>query len=303
MVKRAPADRAAKANADSNTNAAAAPAAEALRLPPGLDVLWGRRERPQRGPKPALSVDAIVDAAVGLADAEGLEAVSMARVARQFGFTTMSLYRYLASKEELLQLMWNASARGAERIVLEGADWRARLRAWAVTQRTMLEQHPWLTQMPMATPPMAPNSLAFVERGLAAMDGTGLTDQDKLRIIGLISSYTLSDARMAHDATRAAARAGPATAGQAGSFEALLRLLVDERHYPRLYRLAWSGAGQPDAAQDEHTEFLFGIDRILDGTQALIDRTPTTSGRAKSRLRPPAGQPQLGATSGSPTVD
>src|SRR5512146_2779661 len=103
-------------------------------LPPGLDLLWGRRERGRRGPRPGLSADAIVGAAVRLADAEGLEAVSMAKVAAELGFTTMSLYRYVASKEELLQLMWNASAAGAEELVIEGPDWRTRLRGWAGIQ-------------------------------------------------------------------------------------------------------------------------------------------------------------------------
>ena len=189
--------------------------AESPPLPPGLDLLWGRRGRGQRGPKPGLSVDAIITAAIRLADAEGLEGVSMARVAEQLGFTTMSLYRHVASKEELLQLMWNGSAQGAEDLVLAGTDWRARLRAWATIQREMIDRHPWITQMPMAAPPMAPNSLTFVERGLEAMDDSGLTDPDKLRVIGLISSYTLSEARMAHDAARAARQAqAAATPGE-----------------------------------------------------------------------------------------
>ena len=109
-------------------------------LPPGLDLLWGRRGRGQRGPKPGLSIDAIVAAAIRLADAEGLEAVSMARVAEQLGFTTMSLYRHVSSKEELLQLMWNGSAQGAEDMVLTGDDWRSRLRMWATIQREMLDR-------------------------------------------------------------------------------------------------------------------------------------------------------------------
>src|ERR1700689_3822749 len=184
-------------------------------LPAGLDLLWGRREAGKRGPRPGLSADAIVDAAIRLADAEGLEGVSMARVAAELGFTPMSLYRYVASKEELLQLMWNGSASGAEGLVLEGDGWRARLRAWAIVQHDMLERHPWVTQMPMAAPPMAPNSMIFVERGLETMDGTALADTDKLRFIGLISSYTLSEARMANDALRAA-RAPAAAAGGGG---------------------------------------------------------------------------------------
>jgi AcrR family transcriptional regulator len=251
-------------------------------LPPGLDLLWGRRERGKRGPRPGLSADAIVDAAVRVADAEGLEAVSMARVASELGFTTMSLYRHVASKDELLQLMWNASAVGAEQLSLDGDGWRARLLMWATIQRDMLDRHPWLTQMPMAAPPLAPNSLHFVERGMAAFDGTGLPDGDRIRVIGLISSYTLSEARMAYDAARALQQAQAAAVPEGGqsaaaaalpSFEALLRELIDERTYPRLYRLAWAAAadGTSEPA-DEHAEFLFGLERILDGVQVLIDR-------------------------------
>ena len=269
-------------------------------LPPGLDLLWGRRGRGQRGPKPGLTVEAIVSAAIRLADAEGLEAVSMARVAEQLGFTTMSLYRHVTSKEELLQLMWNASAQGAEELVLSGDNWRDRLRMWAMVQRQMIDQHPWITQMPMAAPPMAPNSLAFVEHGLEAMDDTGLADADKLRVIGLISSYTLSEARMAHDAARAARAAaadgggadgagkadgageadGPDTAAvPAWTFEALLREFADEQTYPRLHRLAWSASiGDDPSGFDEQEEFLFGLDRILDGVEALITRAQGSPG-------------------------
>jgi AcrR family transcriptional regulator len=244
-------------------------------LPPGLDLLWGRRGRGQRGPKPGLSVDAIVAAAIRIADAEGLEAVSMAHVAEQLGFTTMSLYRHVTSKEELLQLMWNASAQGAEELVITGDDWRARLRMWAMVQREMMDQHPWITQMPMAAPPMAPNSLTFVERGLEAMDDSGLADADKLRVIGLISSYTLSEGRMAHDAARAARQAQAGATGTeplpAWTWEGLVREVADEQTYPRLHRLAWSASiGDDPTGFDEQEEFLFGLDRILDGVEVLI---------------------------------
>ncbi len=252
-------------------------------LPPGLDLLWGRRGRGQRGPKPGLSVNAIVAAAIRIADAEGLEAVSMAHVAEQLGFTTMSLYRHVTSKEELLQLMWNASAQGAEELVITGDDWRARLRMWAMVQREAIDRHPWITQMPMAAPPMAPNSLTFVERGLEAMDDSGLADADKLRVIGLISSYTLSEARMAHDAARAARQAqAAAAAGEpqpAWTWEGLVREVADEQTYPRLHRLAWSGGiGEDPSGWDEQEEFSFGLDRILDGVEVLISRTEADHG-------------------------
>jgi AcrR family transcriptional regulator len=246
-------------------------------LPPGLDLLWGRRAPGRRGPKPGLSVDGIVDAAVRIADGEGLEAVSMARVAKELGFTTMSLYRYVTSKDELLQLMWNASAQGAESLELEGTSWRERLRSWALVQREAHEQHPWITQMPMAAPPLAPNSLTFVERGLETLDDTGIADTDKLGIIGVISSYTFSEARMANDAARAAARAHAAAGGGAvpqWTFDSLLRELVDQEHYPRLHRIAWSSAlGDDTSAAEEQRAYLFGLDLILDGVQALIEHT------------------------------
>jgi len=265
-------------------------------LPPGLDLLWGRRERGRRGPRPGLSADTIVEAAVRLADREGLEAVSMARVAAELKFTTMSLYRYVTSKDELLQLMFNASALGAESVVIEGHDWRSRLRSWSIIQRDMLDLHPWITQLPMAAPPVAPNSLHFVERALEALDGTGLAESQKIRAIGLISSYTLSEARMANDAARAvaalakAAQAEPAqpeTAdGQPGgdggqappfTFEELLRELVDEQTYPHLYRLAWTSS--PADSLSEREEFLSGLDLILDGVQASIDRAKGGTGQ------------------------
>jgi hypothetical protein len=131
----------------------------------------------------------------------------------------------------------------------------------------MIDRHPWITAMPMAAPPMAPNSLTFVERGFEAMDDAALTDAEKMRVIGLLSSYTLSEARMAHDARRAA-EAAPDQA--AVSWEGVLRLLVDEASYPRLHRLAWSS--EDLRAPDEGTEFLHGVDCILDGVQAMIDR-------------------------------
>ena len=257
----------------------AAGAPEPAPLPPGLDLLWGRRERGRRGPKPGLSVDAIVEAAVRVADTEGLDAVSMARVAKELGFTTMSLYRHVTSKDELLQLMWNGSAQGAESLVLDGDGWRDRLRQWVLIQREALDQHPWITQMPMAAPPLAPNSLTFVERGLEALDGTGLTDADKLRVIGLLSSYTLSEGRMAYDAARAAAAAQAAAAAGDGpafpaSFEQLIRQLVDEKSYPILHRLAWSAEiGDAPSGMDEAAEFRFGVECILDGVQKLIERS------------------------------
>lgn len=234
-------------------------------LPPGLDLLWGRRERGRRGPKPGLDLDAIVDAAIAVADAEGLGAVSMARVAKELGFTTMSLYRYVDSKDELLQLMWNASAAGFD-LELTGESWRERLECWTVAQRRVLMRRTWILEMPMPVPPAGPNSLAWTEKAMAALEGTGLNEEEKLGVIGLLSSYSLNEARMAHDARAAATRGGGTM-----DYATLLRAVVDKDTYPALYRAAHSGEIDDPDGEGEEESFRFGLDRILDGIAALIE--------------------------------
>ena len=145
----------------------------------------------------------------------------------------------------------------------------------------MLDRHPWITQMPMPAPPLAPNSLHFVERGLQALDGTGLADSEKLRVIGLLSSYTLSEARMANDAARAAAAAAQGGAAEprrqataaAAAADATRRCCASSST-SRPTRTCTASPGLPRRTdpRSEREEFLAGIDIILDGVQALIDR-------------------------------
>lgn len=238
-------------------------------LPPGLDLLWGRREVGRRGPKPGLNVEAIVAAAIDIANADGLAAVSMARVAKAVGFTTMSLYRYVTNKDELLQLMWNASADGVLEFELEGESWRSKLHSWAMAQREAIARNIWIVQMPMATPPLAPNSLTWMEVGLEALDDTGLGDGEKMRILGLISSHALVDARMAYDAQQAMGDGAKPV-----DYTAILREVVEEERFPRLHRVAWSGeADEPEPGGDPYAEYRFDLEVMLDGIEALIARS------------------------------
>ena len=105
-------------------------------IPGGVAAAWGVRERPHKGPKPALSLARIVAAAVRVADAEGLDAVSMGRVAAEVGTAPMSLYRHVASKEELLTLMVDAAWGEAPEGPAPGEGWRAGLTRWAWRLRT-----------------------------------------------------------------------------------------------------------------------------------------------------------------------
>jgi AcrR family transcriptional regulator len=248
--------------------------AEPLRLPPGLDVLWGRRGGGTRGPKAELDVDRIVQAAVDIANADGLEAVSMARVAKALGFTTMSLYRHVANKDELLQLMWHASAQGVYDVELAGETWQERLMSWAVVQRQQIEENIWIVQLSMAAPPLAPNSLAWVERGFEALDALDASDHLKIRVIGLISQHSLIDARMAFDERRGQELA------EAGGFESdyltLLRELADPAVYPHLARMArLETPGDGLTGDDPHAEYRFDVGVIIAGFEATIRAAAT----------------------------
>jgi AcrR family transcriptional regulator len=260
----------------------AEPADRGTALPPVLELLWGRRQRGRRAT--GLSIDAIVDAAISIADAEGLAGVSMAKVASALGFTTMSLYRHVSGKDELLALMWNASAAGIPTITGDG--WRQRLQNWALAQMHALQRRTWILDLPMATPPAGPNSLAWVEQAMAALADSPLYAGERLGVVGLLSTFVLGEARMAHDSAifREANGAGI-------DFAQVLRTVADEERFPQLYRAAWSGElGRPDAGEDggdsppdwaDDLGFMFGLERILDSVELLIERRGPARGGAE----------------------
>ena len=130
-----------------------------------FDLLWAPR-KPRRGPAPGLSLERIAAAGIALADAEGLAAASMRRVADALGVTPMALYRYLPGKRELMDVMVEA-ALGEPAPPLEG-DGRAQLTAAAHAIRALHRRHPWLHEATLGRPPLGPNAVAAYDRLLAA---------------------------------------------------------------------------------------------------------------------------------------
>src|ERR1700683_805489 len=135
-------------------------------LPATVAAAWGVRERPHKGPKPALSLARIVSAAVRVADAEGLDAVSMGRVAAELGAAPMSLYRHVSSKEELLTLMVDAAWGDSPPLRAPDEGWRAGLSRWAWTMRTQIRRHPWAVRIPLHSLPIMPREVAWFENAL-----------------------------------------------------------------------------------------------------------------------------------------
>ena len=127
------------------------------RIPPSIALAWGRRARGSRGPKPGLTLERIAEAGIDLASRDGIEAVSMARLAAELGAGTMSLYRYVVSKDELLTLMVD-TALGHPNAPDDArqAGWRAGLEWWARSVREVYRRHPWGLKVPITAPPLGP---------------------------------------------------------------------------------------------------------------------------------------------------
>jgi AcrR family transcriptional regulator len=239
-------------------------------LPASIEAAWGVRTRPNKGPRPALSLERIVAAAVRVAATDGLQAVSMGRVAADLGVSTMSLYRYVAAKDELLALMADLTfeAPPAPRAPDEG--WRAGLSRWAWTELAVYRRNPWVLRIPIGGPPVTPNTMVWLERGLDSLRDTGLREDEKLSVILLLTGYVRNQASLQADI--AAAQAAGATAPDPemmGSYRRVLTRLTDPERFPALHAVI--AAGVFDEEDEPDYEFTFGLERVLDGIETLIE--------------------------------
>ena len=238
---------------------------DAVEVPDVIAQAWGVRAATSRGPKRGLSLDRIVDAGIRLATTEGLGALSMSRVASELGVGTMSLYRYVSAKDDLLLLMVDA-ALGAPPAGITGApDWRTGLARWATGVRAAYRTHPWSLRVPISGPPLGPHNVAWLEAALRTMEGTPLPEDQKLSVVLLLSGFVRNEVTLTTDI--AAASRGRQVMPPYG---ATLLQLTDARDFPALHRAIASGALGDD--DDIDKEFDFGLACILDGVEALIQR-------------------------------
>lgn len=238
-------------------------------LPGSVAAAWGMRERPLKGPKPALSLPRIVAAAVRLADAEGLDAVSMGRVAAELGAAPMSLYRHVSAKEELLTLMVDAAWGDSPDPRAPGEGWRDGLSRWAWAMRTAIGQHPWAVRIPLNSLPIMPREVAWFEHALACMAGTGLTEARKASVIMLLGGYVRNLATTEADIGAAIHASGLSPSEWMSTYPRMLAKLTDPQRFPALS--AFIAAGVFELADPPDDEFIFGLGRILDGVEHLIE--------------------------------
>ncbi|MFI7242682.1 TetR/AcrR family transcriptional regulator [Streptomyces qinglanensis] len=240
------------------------------RLVRSLDLLWGRtgQDRPARGPKPGLTLAQIVSTAVDIADREGLTALSMRRVATGLGVGTMSLYRYVPGKDELVALMYDhVQAVPDEREQRRGEDWRATLELIAERSWELYTTHTWLLQINQARPVLGPRSTAGLDFALAALEDLPLGGQEKMNVLVALENLVMGAARSHVLYQQAALQSGVTDEEFWRTQEPYIVRGMEEGGLSRL-------AALPDDAftADPADSTRFAVRALLDGFQHLLDQ-------------------------------
>jgi AcrR family transcriptional regulator len=243
--------------------------------PKALQRLWGVGEPADRQARLGLSLERVVTSGIELADQDGLGAVSMKRVAERLGFTTMSLYRYVASKDELLLMMHDACWRPPEGLDIAPDDWRAGLEVWVHEQFRIIMGHPWLEQVRHIDRAGTPSQIMWMDLGLRALTGTLLTEYEKIEVLLVLSGYVFSTARDAETQADGLRRGYFEPGDAAAAFGELMAQVADPGRFPALLRAVAGGAFGGD---HPFPDFEFGLRVILDGVEALIERAPGADG-------------------------
>jgi len=239
-------------------------------LPASIEAAWGRRERPSKGPRPSLSLERIVAAAVAVADAEGLEAVSMRRIARSLGAGTMSLYRYIATKDDLLALIGDALLGEA---LVPGElpdDWLEAIAAVARQTRRAYLRHPWAIQLvhrpgAVRASLAGPNGLRHAEQSLSALSGAPMDDRTKLEVLAIVEDYGLGHLIRASANTTEAA-AAPVPTPDATRVADFIRSQLASGDFPQLAAVTSAADVVEFTDQaDLDAQFELGLRLLLDG--------------------------------------
>lgn len=224
--------------------------------------LWTPPTPSRRGPRPTLSVDRIIEAAIELADAEGIGAVSMARLGKALGVTPMALYRHVSSKDELLARLADTIAVDPPEIP-DGIGWRAGLELWMRAQITLAVTRPWYLDLPLTVVLPGPNRLRWIDQAFRLLEGLPLTAEEKLGLIGTLAQHVLGESRV--QAETVAAGENPYA-----DLELMLQRWADPQAYPHLFAaMATFEPAPPDPDDDEAG---FGLQLVLDGVEAYIAR-------------------------------
>ena len=232
----------------------------------------------RRGPRPGLTVDTVLVSAIELADADGLAALTMRRLATALGVAPMTLYTYVPGKGELLDLMLDTVYAELPLVDSGGQPWRDRLAQVAEQNRALYAAHPWAAEISTARPPLGPGQLAKYEHELAALDGLGLDDVTTDAALTYLLGFVQGWARAAADAR---SLRGTDTTGAALDDERwwaanapLLERVLDPARYPRAVRVGSAAGAAHGAAYSPDHAYRFGLARVIDGLATLFEAAP-----------------------------
>jgi AcrR family transcriptional regulator len=231
-------------------------------LPEEGPIIWMRPEKPARGPAPMYSRDQIADAAIKIADTEGMEAVSMRKVAAVLGTGAMSLYRYVPTKEDLVSIMVD-KALGELPLLPATGDWRADLGALAWRMRSFQLRHPWFSGSSAGRPALGPNMMARLENHMSLVDGLGLDVDGMSEVTGLIMTWVAGFVQGELAEREAQRRTGMTERQWQLTMGPYMMRLVESGEHPYLARFIFE-AGQRDTG----AQFARSLKRILDGIEA-----------------------------------
>ncbi|MET9227928.1 TetR/AcrR family transcriptional regulator [Lentzea sp. NPDC003310] len=241
-----------------------------------IELLWRKSAAEHRpGPKPGLSVDAIVDAAIEVADEQGM-AFSMRAVGERLGRTAMALYTYVPGKNELVDLMYDRAMAELPGSYPLDDGWRAATERWARDMWEFYSRHPWMLQVSQARPVLGPHEFASIEALAAVLVSTGLPGRDLRGIVGALTYFVRGAAQ-----TVAEARAAGGATGEADEewWYARSAVLVEvepdlAKKFPMLHLLENDrepiDPELPYLENDAVENFRGGLKVLLDGVEGAV---------------------------------
>lgn len=250
-----------------------------------LSLLWARQRQPTRGPKPGLDVEAVVRSAIELADAEGLASLSMRKVAERLGVGTMSIYTYVPAKAELLDLMVDAVYGEHVEALEKGPSggtrgtWRAAMEAQARAGWDLYLRHPWMLQVSSSRSVLGPNETMVFELSLRVVAGIGLRGREMVAASSLVGVYVRGAVRNAAEAIVAPKETGKTDDEWWTERSALLEEMnvMDPERYPTVTAVGEDGGYDVSSTEHDYMlqyaldDFEFGLQRVLDGLERLIE--------------------------------
>lgn len=234
-------------------------------------VIWLRPEVTGRGRVPGYSRAQIAKAAIAVADAEGLEAASMRRVATEIGAGPMSLYRYVRNKDELHLLMADEALHQDWRHWedMPRADWEATVRRLAHNLRRLVLAHPWWSEVMMREPMFGPTIMRMVDTTLAGLDGFGLDIDEMMDVTEIVRTFAVGHAQQEYHSARAMAAAGTADhANMHPDWQPYVLSLIESGELPYIRRIVLEARSPHET--DPEVLFERALGRIIAGIAATL---------------------------------